>query len=93
MTTTLWIGKRDHLIHQTQTVMEGLTIRMPQESDSDLKTILERQNKPATPEAIAALRTELEASMKLARSGTFVSTQTHENISLNQNFSPADFAP
>jgi RNA polymerase sigma factor (sigma-70 family) len=95
VTTTLWIGKHDHLIHQTRTVMEGATITLPQESDSDLKTILERQNKPAIPEAIAALRTELETSLKQAQSalnsGKFVFTQTHENISVNQKFSPADF--
>ena len=98
ITTTLWIGKHDHLIHQTRTVMEGATIALPQaqESDSDIKTILERQNKPATPEAIAALRFELEKPMKLAlstlNSGKFVFTQTHENIVVNQKFSPADFA-
>jgi hypothetical protein len=96
MTTTFWIGKRDHLIHQTRTVMEGATITLPQESDSDLKTILERQNKPATPEAIADLRAFLEKSTKLAlsalNSGKFVFTQTHENIAVNQKFSPADFA-
>jgi RNA polymerase sigma factor (sigma-70 family) len=96
ITTTLWIGKQDHLIHQIRTVMEGATIALPQESDSNLKTILERQNKPVTPEAIAALRAELEKSMKLAQSalnsGKFVFTQTHENIVVNQKFSPADFA-
>jgi hypothetical protein len=96
VTTTLWIGKRDHLIHQTRTVMEGATIALPQESDSDLQTILERQNKPVTPEAIAALRKELETSMKLAQSalnsGKFVFTQTHENIVVNKKFSPTDFA-
>jgi RNA polymerase sigma factor (sigma-70 family) len=96
ITTTLWIGKHDHLIHQTRTIMEGATITLPQQSDSDLKTILERQNKPATPEAIAELRAFLEKSTKLAQSalnsGKFVFTQTHENIIVNQKFSPADFA-
>jgi hypothetical protein len=96
ITTTFWIGKRDHLIHQTRTVMEGATITLPRQSDSDLKTILERQNKPATPEAIATLRAELEKSMKQAQnrlnSGKFVFSQTHENIVVNQKFSPEDFA-
>jgi RNA polymerase sigma factor (sigma-70 family) len=95
ITTTLWIGKRDHLIYQTRKIMEGATIALPQQSDSDLKTILERQNKPATPEAIGELRAFLEKSTKLAQSalnsGKFVFTQTHENISVNQKFSPADF--
>jgi len=96
MTTTFWIGKRDHLIHQTRMNMEGTTITLPRQSDDNLKTILERQNKPATPEAIAELRAELEKSMKLAqsamKSGGFVFTQTHENIVVNQKYSPADFA-
>jgi hypothetical protein len=96
ITTTLWIGKRDHLMHQTRTIMEGATITLPRQSDADLKTILERQNKPATPEAIAALRTQMETMMKQAQSaldsGKYVFTQTHENIVVNQKFSPSDFA-
>ncbi|HZL78537.1 MAG TPA: sigma-70 family RNA polymerase sigma factor [Candidatus Limnocylindrales bacterium] len=96
ITTRLWIGKRDHLIYQTRKIMEGATIALTQQSDSDLKTILERQNKPATPEAIGELRAFLEKSTKLAQSalnsGKFVFTQTHENISVNQKFSAADFA-
>jgi RNA polymerase sigma factor (sigma-70 family) len=91
--TTLWIGKQDHLIHQIQQTAEGMSITPPRETDSDIKTILERQNKPATPENIAALRAELEKSMKLAQNGKFVFIQTHENISVNQKFSPSDFAP
>jgi hypothetical protein len=76
--------------------MEDTSINMPRQSDDSLKTILQRQNKPATPEAIAALRAELEAAMKQAssslKSGMFVFTQTHENIVVNRKFSPADFA-
>ena len=74
-TTTLWIGKQDHFIHQTQTAS--------QISDSDIKKSLEMQNKPATPEAIAAIRPEMEKAR--------VSTQTHENISVNEKFSASDF--
>ena len=92
MTTTLWIGKRDHLIHQARTTMEGASITPPYESDAAIKTILKRQNKPATPEAIVALRTELETSMKQAQGKTVVFTQTHENISVNQTFPSSDFS-
>jgi RNA polymerase sigma factor (sigma-70 family) len=96
-TTTHWIGKRDHLIHQTRTSMEGMSLSPPQMSDSHIKEILEKQNKPATPEAIAALRAVLEKSMKQAqeamKSGKIVFTQTHENIAVNKKFSAADFAP
>jgi RNA polymerase sigma factor (sigma-70 family) len=90
--TTLWIGKRDHLIHQTRTTMEGATFTLPPESDSDIKTILERENKSVTPEAIAALRAELKQSMKRAQGAKYVFTQTHENIVVNRRFTPADFA-
>ncbi len=74
-TTTLWIGKQDHFIHQTQ--------NRRQISDSDIKKVLEMENKPATPEAIAATRPEMEKAD--------VSTQTHENISVNEKFSASDF--
>jgi RNA polymerase sigma factor (sigma-70 family) len=91
-TTTLWIGKHDHLIHQIQQTTEGASIVLPPENDSEIETILARQNKPATPENIAALRTELNTQSQSA-SGKFVFTQAHENISVNQKFSPSDFAP
>jgi RNA polymerase sigma factor (sigma-70 family) len=96
-TTTVWIGKLDHLIHQTQTLMEAASIRLPQFSDTDLRNMLQQQSKAVTPEAIAALRKQLEATTKQAqtmiKSGKLVFTQTHENTVLNQKFSPADFAP
>ena len=98
-TTTLWIGKLDHLIHQTQIVLEAASITLPQFSDTDLKNMLQEQNKPVTPDAIAALRKQLEATTKQAqavlksdKSGAIVFTQTHENIVVNQKFSPADFS-
>ena len=52
VTTTLWIGKTDHLIHQTRQVM------------------------PVPAKAPI----------------TIVMTQSHENIVVNQKFTPADFA-
>ena len=95
-TTTLWIGKQDYLIHQSQTLMEGAAITLPVMSDSKIKAMLENQNEPATPEAIAARRTMLDAAIKQAQSmmasGKFVFTQTHEKIAVNSSFSAADFA-
>jgi RNA polymerase sigma factor (sigma-70 family) len=91
-TTTLWIGRQDHLIHKSRTITEGMSLKLPPMSDDKIKTILEAQNKPATPEAIAAMRTQLEAMMKKAQGAKFIFTQTHENIVVNQKFSPADFA-
>ena len=90
-TTVFWIGKRDHLIHQTRTSTEGMAITMPSQSDDSIKAILERQNKPATPEAITAWRTQMDAMMKQAQGAKFSFTETHENIVVNQKFSAADF--
>lgn len=94
--TTLWIGKQDHIIHQIKTIMESGSITVPKFSDADIKAMLESQNKPATPDAIAASRAEMEEAMKQAQaamnSGKIVFTETHENISVTNNFSAADFA-
>ena len=87
-TTRLWIGKQDHLIHQIESTIEGGSTKMPITDDS-LRTILERQGKPATSDAMAALRKEMES--ELAQTGKIVFTQTHENISTGQKFSPSDF--
>ena len=92
ITTTLWIGKQDHLIHKNRQTMEGVSITPPKTSDSDIKVILEKQNKPVTPESIAALRAELESMTKQALNSKYVFTQTHGNISVNKKFSPMDFA-
>jgi hypothetical protein len=62
--------------------------------DEAIKKSLKMQNKPATPEAIAAMRPQMKANMEQLKSGFesgVVSTQTHENIVLNPKFSPADF--
>ena len=90
-TTKLWIGKQDHLIRQIETTSEGGATHL-KISDDNLKTILERAGKPATPEAIAELRKKIERDEKAAQNGKVVMTQTHENISTNQKFSVADFA-
>ena len=95
-TTTLWIGKQDDLIHQSQTIMEGTAITPPQMSDSQIKAMLDKPGHPATPEDIAAMRMRLVAANKMAQgwmaSGKFVFTQTHENISVNRNFSVAELS-
>jgi hypothetical protein len=89
-TTKFWIGKRDRLIHQTQRTLEAVSISI-KFTDENLITILKRQNKVVTLEAIAALRTELDTSTKLAHGTKYIFTQTHDNIVVNQQFSPADF--
>ena len=101
-TTTLWIGKQDFLIHQSRTkyvekVDAGAT--SAQAIDDAIKKSLIMQNKPVTPEAIAAMRPQMIVIMKQVQTtlksgfeSGVVSTQTHENIIVNQKFSPADFA-
>jgi RNA polymerase sigma factor (sigma-70 family) len=91
--TTFWIGKRDHFIHQTRASMEGMSVALPPQSDANIQAILEHQNKPATPEAIAAWRTQMDAMTKQMQGATSILTQTHENISVNQNYSSVDFLP
>jgi hypothetical protein len=58
--------------------------------------MVEGQKKQATPENMDAMRTQLEAVNKTVESsiagGKIISTQTHENISVNPKFSPVDFA-
>ena len=91
ITTTLWISKQDYLIRQIETTSKGGATHL-KISDDSLKTILERADKPATPEAIAALRQKIEKDEKAAQTETAVMLQTHENISVNQKFSASDFA-
>ena len=100
--TMLWIGKRDFLIHQCRTkYVEKVDSSAPQseqELDEAIKKSLAMQNKPATPEAIAAMRPQMKAIMKQVHStlksgfeSGVVFTQTHENIVLNEKLSPAAF--
>jgi len=101
--TTLWIGKGDFLIHQTRTKyvekVDTSAPRTDQEVDEAIKKSLELQHKPATPEAIAAMRPQMKEIMKevqrTLKSGFeagVVTTQTHENMAVNEKLSPADFA-
>lgn len=93
--TTLWIGKQDYLIHQAQTIVEGASIALPRVSDATIEAMLKGQKKPVTPETMSAMRTQLETINKQVQNsietGEIISTQTHENIVVNQKFSPADF--
>jgi outer membrane lipoprotein-sorting protein len=90
--TTFWIGKQDGLVHQTRTsvTMNKNDVKL---TDSDITEMLKAQNKAATPEAIAETRTRMESMMKntKAAGGTFVYTQAHDNIQVNQKLSEADF--
>jgi hypothetical protein len=91
----LWIGQSDHLIHQFEETTSGLP-SVPAVNDAAIKSMLQRQNKPVTPEAIAALRLQLTNAQTMAKkmmqSGV-VFTQVHHNIHTNQTFVPTDFRP
>jgi RNA polymerase sigma factor (sigma-70 family) len=95
VSTTFWIGKRDFLIHQTRTRYVEKTDSSDQAIDEAIKKSLKMQNKPVTPEAVAAMRPQMKTIMEQLKSGFesgIVYTQTHENIVVNEKFSPADFA-
>ncbi len=95
VSTMLWIGKRDFLIHQSRTKYVEKEDSSDRAIDEAIKKSLKMQNKPVTPESVAAMRPQMKAIMEQLKSGFesgLVSTQTHENIVVNQKFSPADFA-
>lgn len=81
---TLWIGKQDYLIRQFRTIHQ---VYNAPRSDSELTNILVSQKLPVTAQAIASLR----AGLRQIQNVTVDFTQTHESISVNQKFSPADF--
>ena len=90
-TTQLWIGKRDHLIHKLQMITpEGSTVSVNL-TDAEIKTMLEKQGQPTTSAAISAMRKMMAATAK-AMHGKIVFTQTHENITTNEQFPASDFA-
>ena len=100
MTTQFWIGKQDHFIRQIKSTSENAEVTQIKDEDlkiddASLKAILERQGKTATPEAIAAIHAAMEKSIKALQGKKvirkFILTQTDENISVNQKFSPSDF--
>jgi hypothetical protein len=102
VSATLWIGKQDFLVHQTRTryveKVDENALLSDQAIDEAIKKSLAMQHKPVTPEAIAAMRPQMRATMKQVlntlkagfKAGV-VMTQTHENISVNQKYSPSDF--
>ena len=100
MTTQFWIGKQDHFIRQIKSTSESAEVTQIKDedlkiNDASLKAFLERQGKTATPEAIAAMRAQMEKSIKALQGRKVIRklifTQTDENISVNQKFSPSDF--
>lgn len=97
----LWIGKKDFLIRQSRTkyvekVDSGAS--SDQGIDEAIKQTLKIQNKPATPEAVVAMRPQMKIIMQQVQStlksgfeSGVVSTQTHQNIVVNPRFSPSDY--
>jgi RNA polymerase sigma factor (sigma-70 family) len=95
VSTMFWIGKKDFLIHQTRTRYVEKADSSDQAIDEAIIKSLKTQNQPITPETVAAMRPQMKVIMEQLKSGFesgVVTTQTHENIVVNQKFSPADFA-
>lgn len=96
---TAWVGKHDFLILQLQQVREGpFPIQPVNLSDSAIEAMLKQANKPATPEAVARMKRQMETSIMQAqqreKSGPQrIKTETHENISVNKTFTKQDFIP
>jgi hypothetical protein len=99
----LWIGKADFLVHQSRTryveKVDDQALASDQVIDEAIKKSLALQNKPVTPEAIAALRPQMRQMMKQVQSTIkagfqdgMVMTQTHQNIVVNPKFAASDFA-
>jgi len=80
------------LIHQTRQIIDTPPSTGPTMTDEDIKSMLAKMNRPATPQAIAAVRKRLSTATTIPPTGRYVFTETHENILVNQHFSPADFA-
>jgi RNA polymerase sigma factor (sigma-70 family) len=97
LTRTVWIGKHDFLLHQSQTIakapmrMAADNVTLDKEFEREAKELLTKMNQDVTPEAIAAKKAELWQAMKEANSSTTIQTETHLNIVVNQEFSPTDF--
>jgi hypothetical protein len=96
-TTTLWIGKVDHLIRQLRIASDAGPIATPEITDETARKMLAKQNKPVTAENIAALRAEMEAYIQKVQGGTgegkMAFTQTHENIAVNGQIPRSEFQP
>ncbi|HVU26623.1 MAG TPA: sigma-70 family RNA polymerase sigma factor [Verrucomicrobiae bacterium] len=89
-TTTIWIGKTDYLIRQVRSVTAGSST-IVKWTDDMLKRRLQYLNKPITPENLANLRVEMEQAQEQANKTDFVFTEKHQNIVVNQQYSPVDF--
>jgi len=102
-TITLWIGKQDFLLHQSRTKytekVDEQVLNSDAALDAAIKKSLAMQGKPATPDAIAAMRPMMRTVMKQVQStlkdsftAGIVTVQTHAGIVVNQPFTAADFA-
>lgn len=96
LTATCWIGRQDHLIHKYQEVTSGAP-QLPKFDDAMLKSVLQSQGKPVTPEALTTLRNFMNSAQESAKSmlgkGGVTFIQLHQNIETTQAFAPADFTP
>jgi len=90
-TTTYWIGKKDGLIHQHQSVMSK-AFKISHMTEADWTKYLKSENKPVTAEALATLKaSETRSNAQTESELPIISTQPQTQIVLNKSFSATDF--
>jgi hypothetical protein len=94
LTRTVWVGKQDSLLHQSQSVQEAPAI-MPARDDADYereaRVMLERMHQDATPQAVASMKEGIRRSWEEAHNSSTVLTETYGNIVVNKPISQSDF--
>ena len=95
-TVKIWIGKKDFLVRKDEENMSG-TPEINQPTDDSIKDALKSMNRPATPEAIAARKKEIQKNDQLAQAmfkdAKMIGSCVHQNILINKPLAKADFMP
>jgi hypothetical protein len=99
LTRTVWIGKGDFLLRQSQAIetppnpMPVNNSVLDTELEREAKEILTQMHRETTPDAIAAKKKEIRQAMEETSRSTNVLTETHENVAVNEPFTKSDFIP
>lgn len=93
---TLWIGKKDHLIHNVEmTIQSPHMAETPVVTDEQIKKVLVMMNKPSGPDDIAAMRPLMQETVKktqqLMNTSKAVYSVRVDTISVDETYAPSDF--